>query len=402
MNNVIKRELIYGARNYMSENVCINRGLGVYLWDTNNKKYLDFISAYSAVNQGHCHPRLLHVMNQQASKLTLTSRALYNDVLGNFMQKMCNTFGYDNVLPMNTGVEAGETAIKIARKWGYNVKKVEYNKAVNLFCRNNFWGRTLAASSSSSDPSCYQGFGPYMRGFEMVEYNNILSLENKLKSNPNIVSIMLEPIQGEAGIIIPDSGYIGHVRYLCDKYDVLMIADEVQTGMGRTGGMTACMHDNVRPDILILGKALSGGIMPVSVVLADYNIMNSITPGTHGSTFGGNPLGAAIAMEAIDITIDEDLCQNSETLGKYFRDNLETITTDYDIVKDVRGRGLMNAMEFNNKNITNDFIKSVRDDGLLTKSTHDTTIRLAPPLVITKEQIDESLKIIDNNLKKLS
>ena len=402
MNNVIKRELIYGARNYLSENVCIARGLGVNLWDTNNKKYLDFISAYSAVNQGHCHPRLLSVMNQQASKLTLTSRALYNDVLGNFMHKICNTFGYESVLPMNTGVEGGETAIKIARKWGYNVKKVEYNKAVNLFCRNNFWGRTLAAASSSTDTSCYKGFGPYMRGFEMVDYNSISSLETKLKSNPNIVSLMLEPIQGEAGIIIPDKKYLDNVRHLCNKYGVLMIADEVQTGMGRTGKMTACMHENVKPDILILGKALSGGIMPVSAVMADNHIMNNITPGTHGSTFGGNPLGAAIAMEAIDITIDEDLCQNSETLGRYFRDNLKTISTEYDIVKDVRGLGLMNAMEFNNKDTTIDFINNVREDGLLTKSTHDTTIRLAPPLVINKEQINEALEIIDKNLKKLS
>ena len=311
----ITKELRYGAKNYSPKNVCVKRGKGVYVYDTQDKEYLDFISAYSAVNQGHCHPRLIHTLINQSKNLTLTSRALYNNVLGDFMEKITTTFNYEKVLPMNTGVEGGETALKIARMWGYKEKKIEPDKAVNLFCSNNFWGRTLAASSSSTDPSCYNHFGPYMNGFEIIPYNCLHSLEEKLKENHNIVSFMLEPIQGEAGVIVPNQNYLKKVETLCKKYNVLMIADEVQTGLGRTGKMLACDYEQVKPDILILGKALSGGIMPISAVLSDSHIMDVITPGTHGSTFGGNPLAAAIGMEAIDIVKDEKLCENSVLLS---------------------------------------------------------------------------------------
>ena len=397
MNKIIKKELRYGAKNYLSESVCIKKGLGVYLTDVNNKKYLDFISAYSAVNQGHCHPKLVEAANKQLSNLTLTSRALYNNVLGEFMEKICTTFNYEQVLPMNTGVEGGETALKIARKWGHEVKNID--NCVNLFCYNNFWGRTLAAVSSSTDKSCYHNFGPYMRGFDMVPYNCIETLEKKFIENPNIVSFMLEPIQGEAGIIIPDAGYLKNVRKLCDKYNVLMIADEVQTGMGRTGQMLCCDHENVKPDILILGKALSGGIVPLSAVLADSDVMDVITPGTHGSTFGGNPLASAVGIAAINVTINENLSKNSLELGEYFRNSLQDITKNNHYVVDIRGKGLMNGMELANKYITDDLIVLLRNKGILTKSTHDNTIRLAPPLVIDKSEINKALNIIEDCLK---
>ena len=400
MNSFVKKELLYGARNYLSESVCVKWGSGIYLVDVNNKYYMDFISAYSAVNQGHCHPRLVEVANRQISQLTLTSRAIYNNILCDFMEKICKTFKYDKVLPMNTGVEGGETALKIARKWGYEAKGVE--SSVNLFCENNFWGRTLAAVSSSSDESCYKNFGPYMNGFEMVPYNCLKSLEERFSSNPNIVSFMLEPIQGEAGIIIPDDGYLKGVRELCDKYNVLMIADEVQTGMGRTGKMLACDYENVKPDILILGKALSGGILPLSAVLADEQVMDVVTPGTHGSTFGGNPLASAIGIEAIDIILKEELCENSSVLGEYFRDSLRDITENDERVVEVRGKGLMNCLELVDDKVTNDLITLLRHNNLLTKSTHETIIRLAPPLVINKKELDDALNIIDCCLKMIS
>lgn len=391
--NIIKKELLYGAKNYLSTDaVCIIKGSGIYLTDIFNRRYMDFISAYSAVNQGHCHPRLVKKMHYQSKKLTLTSRALYNDKLGEYMENICNTFNFDKVLPMNTGVEGGETAIKIARKWGYEVKNVD--SAVNLFCDNNFWGRTLAAVSSSTDPSCYTNFGPYMQGFKSIPYNCLDSLQKSFEDDPNIVSFMLEPIQGEAGIILPDIGYLKEVRKLCTEYNVLMIADEVQTGMGRTGKMVACDHEEIKPDILILGKALSGGMLPISAVLANNSIMDVITPGTHGSTFGGNPLASVIGIEAINIIKDENLCQNSYEMGKYFRDNLNAYTRNNSNVVQVRGQGLMNGIELRNKRYTDDLIKLLRMNGILTKSTHDTIIRLAPPLIITEDEVDTALEII--------
>ena len=396
MKKFIRKEVLYGARNYNPINVCIKEAKGIYLTDVNSKKYMDFISAYSAVNQGHCHPRLLKVLHEQSHKLTLTSRAIYNDILGDYMEKICSTFGYENVLPMNTGVEGGETAIKISRAWGYKKKGIEPNKAVNLFCQNNFWGRTLAAVSSSTDKECYQNFGPYMNGFKIIQYNNIEIFEKTLQENSNIVSIMLEPIQGEAGIIIPDENYLPKIRELCNKYNVLLIADEVQTGMGRTGKMLACDYANIKPDILILGKALSGGIMPISAVLADKDIMEVIEPGTHGSTFGGNPLASAIAMEAINIIEDEQLISNSFIQGEYLRENIDGFDNDH--IKHCRGKGLLNALEFKNTKTANIFTENLRKNGILAKSTHDNIIRLSPPLTITRSQIDRSLEIIKKSL----
>jgi len=396
MYNFLKKELAYGAKNYNPIQVCINRGKGIYLTDINSKRYMDFISGYSAVNQGHCHPRLVKVMQEQSKQLTLTSRALYNNILGDFMEKTCKTFGYNKMLPMNTGVEGGETAIKMARKWGYEQKGVEATKAVNLFCYNNFWGRTLAACSSSSDPLCYKNFGPYVSGFQLIEYDNLEILENMFKTNKNIVSFMLEPIQGEAGIIIPSENYIKGVRHLCNKYNVLMIADEVQTGLGRTGKMLACDYYSVKPDILILGKALSGGMLPVSAVLSDNVIMDVITPGTHGSTFGGNPLASAIGMEAIDIILDENLVENSFVQGEYFRKNIRNIKSP--IIKEVRGKGLLNAIEFIDTNVTGEFLKNLTENGILAKSTHDTVVRMSPPLIINNDEIDKALDIIKLSL----
>ena len=380
ITNSIKKEFLYGAKNYISHGgISITRGSGIYLYDTTGNSYKDFISAYSAVNQGHCHPRLVKTMIDQCRRLTLTSRALYNDMLGEFMETMCLTFKYEKVLPMNTGVEGGETALKIARKWGYEVKNVEPDAAVNLFCGNNFWGRTLAAVSSSTDPSCFTNFGPYMNGFEVIPYNCTKSLEDKFKENPNIVSFMFEPIQGESGIIVPDTGYLTKVRELCDEYNVLMIADEVQTGMGRTGDMIACDHEGVKPDILILGKALSGGMLPISAVLADSHVMDVITPGTHGSTFGGNPLASAIGMEAIHIIKMKSCVRTQNYLGGYFYENLKDIQKACcNVVVDVRGRGLMNGIEMRNKQTTDKLVNMLKYTNILTKSTHDTTVRLSP------------------------
>lgn len=399
MKRFIEKECRYGAKNYNPLPVCIRKGKGVYLTDHNSKKYLDFISAYSAVNQGHCHPRLINVLKKQASELTLTSRAIYNSTLGDYMEKACTTFNYDKLLPMNTGVEGGETAIKLARMWGYKKKLVESNKAINLFCNNNFWGRTLAALSSSSDPLCYQNFGPFMNGFQMIDYNDSCALEHAFKENKNIVSFMLEPIQGEAGIIIPDETYLTEVRELCNKYNVLMIADEVQTGLGRTGKMLACEYENVKPDILVLGKALSGGMMPISAVLADNDVMEVIEPGTHGSTFGGNPLAAAVALEALAIIKDEDLVGNSYVQGKYFREQLREFATTKII--NCRGRGLLNAIDLESESKANALSASLLRRGLLAKTTHGSTLRLSPPLCITRTQIDMALTIIETSLSEI-
>ena len=399
MINFIKKELQHGAHNYTSINVCVKKATGIILTDINNKEYYDFVAGYSAINQGHCHPRLINVLTEQSKNLTLTSRAIYNNILGDYMEFITNEFQYDKVLPMNTGVEGGETAIKLARKWGYEIKNIEKNKAVNLFCENNFWGRTIAAASSSTDPICYNNFGPFNPGFDIIKYNCLESLENKLISNSNIVSFMVEPIQGEAGIIIPDINYMKNVKKICKKHNVLLIADEVQTGLGRTGRMLACDYDYIKPDILILGKALSGGMLPVSAVLANNSIMNVITPGTHGSTFGGNPLASAVAIEAIKIIKDEKLCENSYELGINFRKELFKLQST--TIKNIRGRGLLNAIEFKTKEHANKFCYNLLDNGIIAKTTHNTVVRMSPPLTITKKQIEISLNRVEKSLKNI-
>ena len=394
-------EAKYGAHNYKPLPVVLERGSGVYLWDVSGKKYYDFLSAYSAVNQGHCHPKIISALHDQSSMLTLTSRAFYNDVLGGFEKFLTDLFGYNKCLPMNSGVEAGETAVKLSRKWGYEKKGIEKNSAKIIFPEGNFWGRTLAAISSSTDPSSYNGFGPYMPGYEIIPYNDLVSLEKKL-SDPNCAAFMFEPIQGEAGVIVPDNGFLREVRRLCTKYNVLMVADEIQTGIGRTGKMLATDYENARPDILVLGKALSGGVLPVSAVLCDDPIMLCIKPGEHGSTFGGNPLSAVVATEALKVILDEGLIENAYNLGKIFRDQLQKFIENSDLVKLVRGKGLLNAI------VINDIPKSdtawnicikLRDNGLLAKPTHGNIIRFAPPLVITEEQLNECISIITDTLR---
>jgi ornithine--oxo-acid transaminase len=371
------------------------------LWDIHSKKYFDFLSAYSAVNQGHCNPKILEALNIQAKKLTLTSRAFYNDVLGDYEKYITNIFKYDKVLPMNTGVEGGETAIKLARKWGYLIKKIPKNKARVVFATGNFWGRTLAAISSSDDPLSYSDFGPYMPGYDIIPYNDLNSLEEKLK-NPETTAFMVEPIQGEAGVIVPDDGYLASVRFLCTKYNVLFIADEVQTGLGRTGKMLATDYEKARPDILILGKALSGGVIPASAVLADDEIMLCIKPGEHGSTFGGNPLASSVCHAALKVIIDEKLSENSYLLGKRFRKSLNSYVEKSSIVLKIRGKGLLNAIEIDNssdKEIAWKICLELKNNGLLAKPTHGNIIRFAPPLVITEKQLDQCIGIIIHTLE---
>ena len=394
LKNLLSLEKKYLANNYNSLPVMLSRGEGIYLWDINDKKYYDFLSSYSANNQGHCHPEILKTMINQASRLTLTSRAFHNDMLYKFGEKMTTTFGYDKVLPMNTGVEAGETAVKIARKWGYEVKGVEPNKATILFPKNNFWGRTISACSTQNERESYNNFGPFPPNLNVVEYNNLDDLEQYFE-NENVVGYFFEPIQGEAGVIIPDSNYLFGVRNLCDKYNVLMIADEVQTGMGRTGSLTCIDRKTSRPDILILGKALSGGFMPVSAVLADNNVMDVITPGTHGSTFGGNPLGCAVAMKAIDVLQNENMYYNSKIMGIKLREGLNEIKNNSETIIDVRGKGLMNAVEMVNKKECDELVYKLAENGVLCKSTRDTIVRLSPPLIINKKEINNVLEIFD-------
>ena len=397
----IKLENEFGAHNYHPLPVVLKKGVGVYLWDVEGNKYYDFLSAYSAVNQGHCHPKINKALHDQAKVLTLTSRAFHNDILGSYEEYITKLFGYDKVLPMNTGVEGGETANKIARKWGYLKKGIKKDQARIVFASGNFWGRTLAAISTSDDPLSYEGFGPYMPGYDIIPYNNLEALEQKLK-DPNVCAFMVEPIQGEAGVVVPDEGYLSGVRLLCNKYNVLFIADEVQTGIGRTGKMLATDYEASRPDILILGKALSGGVFPVSAVLADDDIMMCIGPGEHGSTFGGNPLACAVAHAALKVVIDEDLTQNAFDLGNLFRDKLNLYIKDSSIVKLVRGKGLLNAIVINDspesKTAWNICLK-LRDNGLLAKPTHGNIIRFAPPLVISKVQLLDCIKIIIDTLK---
>ena len=391
----------YGAHNYKPLPVVLSRGEGIYLWDIHSKKYFDFLSAYSAVNQGHCNPKILEALNIQAKKLTLTSRAFYNDVLGDYEKYITNIFKYDKVLPMNTGVEGGETAIKLARKWGYLIKKIPKNKARVVFATGNFWGRTLAAISSSDDPLSYIDFGPYMPGYDIIPYNDLNSLEEKLK-NPETTAFMVEPIQGEAGVIVPDDGYLASVRFLCTKYNVLFIADEVQTGLGRTGKMLATDYEKARPDILILGKALSGGVIPASAVLADDEIMLCIKPGEHGSTFGGNPLASSVCHAALKVIIDEKLSENSYLLGKRFRKSLNSYVEKSSIVLKIRGKGLLNAIEIDNssdKEIAWKICLELKNNGLLAKPTHGNIIRFAPPLVITEKQLDQCIGIIIHTLE---
>ena len=397
----IDLEYNYGAHNYKPIPVVLSKGEGIYLWDVDGKKYFDFLSAYSAVNQGHCHPEILKVLNSQANKLTLTSRAFYNDVLGVYEKYITDLFKYDKVLPMNTGVEGGETAIKLARKWGYLKKKIPHNEARIVFANGNFWGRTLAAISSSDDPSSYKDFGPYMPGYDIIPYNDLISLEEKLK-NHNTAAFMIEPIQGEAGVIVPDQGYLSSVRLLCSKYNVLLIIDEVQTGLGRTGKMLASDYEKVRADILILGKALSGGVLPSSAVLANDEIMLCINPGEHGSTFGGNPLASSVCMAALKVIVDENLSNNSYLLGEKFRSSLKSYIDKSSIVLSIRGKGLLNAIEIDNNkknDLAWDICLKLKENGLLAKPTHGNIIRFAPPLVITEEELDKCIQIITSTLK---
>jgi ornithine--oxo-acid transaminase len=391
----------FGAHNYHPLPVVLEKGEGVFLYDVDGKRYYDFLSGYSAVNQGHCHPGIIKTLQEQAAKLTLTSRAFHNNLLGEYEAYITKYFGYEKVLPMNTGVEGGETAIKLARRWGYNVKGIPENKARIIFAEGNFWGRTLAAISSSTDPSSFKGFGPYMPGFGLVAYNDLTALENELK-DANVAAFMVEPIQGEAGVVLPDDGYLKGVRDLCTKYNVLFIADEIQTGLARTGKMLACDHEGVRPDILILGKALSGGTLPISAVLADDVIMMQIKPGEHGSTYGGNPLACAVAMKSLEVLKSEKMAENAEAMGKLLRTELEKLNSP--LIKLVRGRGLLNAIVINHKDpeVSWELCLHLRDLGLLAKPTHGDKIRFAPPLIITEDQIKEAVGMIAEALKRLS
>jgi len=396
----IKLENKFGAHNYHPLPVVLTRGEGIYVWDVEGKKYFDYLSAYSAVNQGHCHPKIIKSLVDQGKKLTLTSRAFYNDILGEYEQYITEYFNYDKVLPMNTGVEGGETANKLARKWGYIKKGIKENNAKIVFAHGNFWGRTLAAISTSDDPLSYKGFGPYMPGYELVPYNDLDALENSLKDN-DVCAFMVEPIQGEAGVVVPDKGYLKGVRDLCNKYNVLFIADEVQTGIARTGKMLATDFEDARPDILILGKALSGGVLPVSAVLADDEIMMCIKPGEHGSTYGGNPLACAVAKTALEVIKEENLEQNAMEMGNHFRNTLEKLKNDTNLVKLIRGKGLLNALVINDSETSStawDICIRMKDNGLIAKPTHGNIIRFAPPLVINREQIDESCQIIKNSI----
>jgi len=395
---IFDKEAKYGATNYHPLPVALARGKGVHVWDVEGKQYYDFLSAYSAVNQGHCHPKILDALHKQADILTLTSRAFYNDCLGEFEEYACKLFGYDRLLAMNTGVEGGETACKLARKWGYKVKGIPTNKAKTVFADNNFWGRTLAAVSSSTDPSAYNDYGPFMPGFVTVPYNNLAALEEELK-DPNTCAFMVEPIQGEAGVFVPDEGYLKGVRELCTKYNVLWIADEVQTGLCRTGRMLCVDHEEVRPDIVVLGKALSGGVLPVSGVLCDDEIMLTIKPGEHGSTYGGNPLACKVAMASLEVLIEEKLAERSQHMGNILRTELSTLPDS--VVKLVRGKGLLNAIQIEAEFSAWDLCVQLRDRGLLAKPTHGDIIRFAPPLIISEDQLLDCIRIIKSTVLDL-
>ncbi|MBS2097665.1 ornithine--oxo-acid transaminase [Carboxylicivirga linearis] len=393
----IERENKYGAHNYHPLPVVLEKGEGIYVWDVEGKRYFDFLSAYSAVNQGHCHPKIIKALTDQAKDLTLTSRAFYSSVLGEFEEYVTNYFGYDKVLPMNTGAEADETALKLCRKWAYEKKGIPENEAKIIVCANNFHGRTITIISMSTDPDSYKGFGPFTPGFVTVPYNDLEALEKELE-DPNIAGFLVEPIQGEAGVFVPDNGFLKKAHEMCKAKNVLFMADEVQTGIARTGKLLACDHENVRPDVLILGKAISGGVFPVSAVLADDDIMLVIKPGEHGSTYGGNPLGCKVAIAALEVVKDEKLAENAERLGKIFREEMES--TNSDMIELVRGKGLLNAVAIKPKNGKTawDVCVAMKENGLIAKPTHEHIIRFAPPLVINEEQLREAIAIIKNTL----
>jgi ornithine--oxo-acid transaminase len=397
----INLEEQYGTTNYHPLPVVIEKGKGVFMYDVDGKRYYDFLSGYSAVNQGHCHPKIIAALIEQSHKLTLTSRAFHNNLLGEYEKFITEYFGYDRILPMNTGVEGGETAIKLARRWAYTIKGIEDNKAKIIFAEGNFWGRTMAAISSSTDPSSYQNFGPFMPGFEIIPYNDLAALENAFQDK-NVAAFMFEPIQGEAGIVIPGEGYLGGIRELCTKYNVLMIADEIQTGLARTGKMLACDYENVKPDMLILGKALSGGVLPISAVLGSDEVMLTIKPGEHGSTYGGNPLACAVAMAALTVLKEENMAQNATAMGEILRTELRNLQSPF--ITAIRGKGLLNAIVIKHANpeAAWELCLALMKNGLLAKPTHGDRIRFAPPLCITKEQILECVQIIKKSLESLT
>jgi len=393
----------YGAQNYHPLPVVLSRGEGVHVWDVEGKQYYDFLSAYSSVNQGHCHPKIVEALTKQSQTLTLTSRAFYNDMLGKYEKYVTEYFGFDKVLPINTGAEAVETALKVCRKWAYEVKGIDTNKAKIIVCKNNFHGRTTTIISFSNDPVARKNFGPYTDGFIKIEYDNLQALEDTLESSSEIAGFLVEPIQGEAGVYVPSDDYLSKAKALCEKYNVLFIADEVQTGIARTGRMLAVDHENVKPDILVLGKALSGGIYPVSAVLANNEIMNVIRPGNHGSTYGGNPVGAAVAIAALQVVKDEQLTENAERLGILFRAEINKYIEQSKIVNLVRGKGLLNAIVINDDEDSDtawNICLALRDNGLLAKPTHGNIIRFAPPLVMTEDQLLDCVNIITETLKQ--
>ena len=400
--NIIELEYRYGAHNYHPLPVVLEKGSGIFLWDVEGKKYFDFLSAYSAVNQGHCHPKIISALVNQSQKLTLTSRAFHNNILGQYEKFITQFFGYDKVLPMNTGVEGGETAVKLARKWGYEVKKIPNDSAKIIFVEGNFWGRTLGAISSSTDPSSTNGFGPFMPGYEIIPYNDLEALQNSLK-DPNVAAFMVEPIQGEAGVVVPDEDYLLEAYNMCKSQNVLFIADEVQTGIGRTGKMLCCDHHGFKPDILILGKALSGGVFPVSAILASDEVMLTIKPGEHGSTFGGNPVACQVAISALNVIKEEKLAENAQLMGEVFRARLQDFADNNNIVTKVRGKGLLNAIVINDKegsDIAWNICLNMAKKGLLAKPTHGNIIRFAPPLIINSKELDDCIDIIISSLKE--
>ena len=392
----------FGAHNYHPLPVVLSRGSGVYVWDVEGERYFDFLSAYSAINQGHCHPRIISALKRQAEKLTLTSRAFYNEMLGQYEEYMSSYFGYDKILPMNTGVEAVETAMKLCRKWAYEVKGVAENQAKIVFASGNFHGRTLGVISASTDPDSTTGFGPYIPGLQVIDYNNLSALEDALK-DPNMAGFIVEPIQGEAGVVVPDDGYLRSCSQMCKENNVLFVADEVQTGIARTGRLLCCDHEDIRPDMVILGKALSGGVFPVSAVLADDEIMLTIKPGEHGSTYGGNSLACAVAMEAMEVVRDENLAENAERLGRLFRSQMQELVDRNGLITLVRGKGLLNAIVINDtpdsKTAWN-LCLALKDNGLLAKPTHGNIVRFAPPLVMTEEQLLECCSIIKKTIEQ--
>ena len=390
----------FGAHNYHPLPVVLEKGKGVFVWDVDGKKYYDFLSGYSAINQGHCHPRIVNALIEQAKKLTLTSRAFYNNILGEYEKFVTDYFGYDKVLPMNTGVEAVETAIKLCRRWGYEKKGIKDDEAKIIVCENNFHGRTTTVISFSTDPQSNKNFGPYTPGFIIIPYNDTIALQKALEDK-NVAGFLVEPIQGEAGVVVPDDGYLSKAKQLCEAYNVLFIADEIQTGLGRTGKMLACDHENVRPDILILGKALSGGTIPVSAVLADNEIMLNIKPGEHGSTYGGNPLACVVGIESLKVLKEEMMTENAEAMGILLRDELQKLNSPF--ISIIRGKGLLNAIviEHANKDAAWELCIELKQNGLIAKPTHGDKIRFAPPLIITKQQILECVDIINDSLKCL-